>query len=315
MAKNKPNMAWLWIILTIVVAGGVTYMVVKPPVQQTVIGSGDGDVGCLGLSSVDLLFNDFNSFKSATDPASHVTVYEKNGLAYKLTLADDAISGNSVSTKASFKGVVGTNAGTPIAGYFSELVSFATMCEDIALQTAMKPSGNPTITIVNDDGITKNTDANHESMGASSTYLPTLVIKSASESCSARHGAFLIADYDATYFSKLSTSDLRDGNTLVLLPHNTVDTNIAQGNMNATNDQFKVWLYEGELCDGAKTEPQIKVETTSTQPTEDINVDFYWLSRDIDVNADDYNPLSPAIYDEDNNAIYDVKVNATLFGA
>ena len=313
MAKNKLKLNLLWIILTFVVVSGVTYMVIKPPVQQTDIGSGDGDVGCLGLASVDLVFNDFNAFKSATDPASNLTVYEKNGLPYKLLVDDD--ESISVSTKASFKGVVGTVAGTPIAGYFSELVSFNSMCEDIALQTAMKPSGNPTITVVNDDGITKNSDANHESMGVSSTYLPTLVIKSASESCASRHGAYLIADYDATYFSKLSTSDLRDGNTLVLLAHNSDADDIAQGNQAGTNDQFKVWLYEGELCDGAKIEPQIKVETTSTQPTEDINVDFYWLSRDIDVNADDYNPLSPAIYDEDNNAIYDVKVNATLFGA
>ncbi len=314
MARNKPKLTWLWIILTVVLTGGVTYMVINPPVQQTVIGGGDGDVGCLGLASVHLYYDDFNAFKSGTDPATHVTIYEKSGLPYKLAIADDATD-KTVSTKANFKAVVGTNAGTPKAGYFSELVTFATMCEDYNLQTALKPSGNPTITIVNDDGITKNTDVNHESMGASSTYLPTLVIKSGSESCSARHGAFLIADYDATYYSKLSTSDLRDGSTLVLLAHNTPATNITQGGNYATNDQFKVWLYEGELCDGAKIEPQIKVETTSTEPTEDINVDFYWLSRDIDVNADTYAPLSPAIYDEDNNAIYDVAVNATLFGA
>ncbi len=314
MAKNKTNLL-PWILLVIVVLGGGGYLVISAPARQTNTdsGSGSSSSGCNGLANVDIDFNDFNEYKAGTDPASHITLYEKNGLPYRVTVADDGSA--DISGKASFKGVAGTNAGTPKAGYFSELVSFSTNCEDVAVQPELKPSGNPTITIVNDDGITKNSDANHESMGASSTYLPTLVIKSGSESCASRHGAFLVADYDATYYSKLSTSDLRDGSTLVLLAHNTPTINITQGDNEAINDQFKVWLYEGELCDGAKTEPQIKIETTATEPTEDVNVDFYWLSRDIDVDADSYQPLSPAIYDEDNNAIYDVAVNQTFFGA
>jgi hypothetical protein len=211
--------------------------------------------------------------------------------------------------------VAGTNAGTPSSGYFSELLDFNTGCTDKDLQPKLKPSGQPTMTIVNDDGITANSDTNHESMGASSTYLPTVVIKAPAEACSARYGAYIIVDYDATYFSKITSSDLSDGNTIVLLSHNIPTTNIT-GRANAgTNDQFKVFEYNGELCNGAKIEPQFKVETTSTQPTEDINVDFYWVGKDIDVDADSYRPLAPSYYDEDNNVVGEKLTNTTYSGA
>lgn len=315
MAKNKSKV-WLW-ILAIAVLGtggffGVKYLMTLPA-QQTVVSS-DGSGECLGLSSVGVIYNDFNFYKSGTDPASHITMYDKNGQEFKLALADDANSGNTVAGKSSYKAVVGTNAGTPKAGYFSEMVSFDAGCSNVDVQTKMKPSNYPTITIVNDDGITKNTDANDEAMSASSTYNPTLVIKAPAEACSARHGAFLIADYDATYVSKITSSDLSDGNTIVLLTHNSPTLNLTEiSSMRGTNDQFKVWSYDGELCNGAKIEPQFVVETTSTQPTEDVNIDFYWLAKDIDTDADTYVPLAPAIYDEDNNYIGEANTNATYF--
>lgn len=314
MAK-KTGMWIMAIALTLVLVGGI-YMVTT---RQTSTGDGGGadngaNDGCDGIASIKALYNDFNYYKAGTDPASTLTVYEMDGQEFKKTVSDDATT-TTLDASSNFKAVAGTNAGTPSSGYFSELIDFSTGCTDKDLQPKLKPSGAPTITIVNDDGITANSDTNHESMGASSTYLPTLVIKAPAEACSARYGAFIVADYDATYYSKVTSSDLSDGNTIVLLAHNIPTTNITGGGNYGTNDQFKVFEYNGELCNGAKIEPQMKIETTSTQPTEDINVDFYWMAKDIDTDADSYRPLAPAYYDEDNNVIGDINVNKTFFGA
>ena len=285
--------------------------------QTAGVDTGDGKIEvvsgvCSGTSSVNALYNDFNAYKAGTDPASTLTIYQANGKDYKKAVSDDA-SSTTVPTTSSFKAVAGTNAGSPSSGYFSELVEFSTVCDEKDIQPALKPATAPTLTIVNDDGITKNSDTNSEVMGASGTFLPTLLVKSGSESCASRHGAYVIADYDNTYFSTLSSSDLADGNTIVLLAHNDATTNITGGDHVATNDQFKVWLYDGELCDGDKKEAQIKVVSTSTQPIEDTNIDFYWFARDIDTDADTYQPLSPAVYDEDNNVIGEILTNVTYY--
>ena len=316
MKNKKTKFNFMWVFLVIAVAG-LSFLVMNySPTQGTSI-DGSGAGVCFGISSVNLLFDDQNFYKTGTDPASHVTVYEKNGVGYSLILPDDASSDNAISGNSDYKAIIGTNGGTPIAGYFSELAPFSVECQDYTLQTPkLKPSGAPTITIINDNGVTPNSDDNHESMSASSTYSPKLTIKAPAEACSSRHGAYIIADYDATYFNTLDTADLSLGTTLVLLTHNSPTVNLTQGDNEATNDQFKVWLYNGELCNGASISPQIAIKTTATEPTEDMNVDFYWISRDIDVDADNgYIPLPPAIYDEDNNAIYDVYTNQTYFTA
>jgi hypothetical protein len=309
---GKGMLVVIALLAVIIGAGGVYMIMGNAPTRQTVTGDADTTIVsgvCPNVASISALYNDFNYYKAGTDPASTLTIYDKGGEEFKQTVADDATD-TTVSAIGSFKAVAGTNAGTPSSGYFSELIEFSSACQDENIQPKLKPSGVPTLTLINDDGITKNSDSNHEAMGASSTYLPTMVIKAGSESCASRHGAYLIADYDATYFSKVSSSDLKNGNSIVLFAHNST------GNLNAgTNDQFKVFLYEGELCDGNKVEPQFKVETTATEPTEDVSVDFHWIARDIDVDADEYTPLDPAIYDEDNNLIGEAIVNATFYGA
>lgn len=315
MPKNKSNLMMALVIVGLLVGGYFFFAQPKPAQPTATAGVGKVEVAtsvCPNVASINALYNDYNFYKSGTDPASNLTIYAMNGAEFKKTVADDATT-TTIPTLASFKAVAGTHAGTPSSGYFSEPLEFSTACADLNIQPKLKPSGSPTITITNDNGVTLNTDTNDESIGASATVQPTVTVKAASENCASRHGAYLIADYVASRYSKLSTSDLADGNTLVLLSHNSATTNITGGDQSITQDQFKVWLYDGELCNGAKIEPMIKVESSSTQPTEDQNIDFYWLSRDIDIDADTYLPLAPAIYDEDNNVIYDVSTNKTYF--
>jgi len=259
---------------------------------------------CDGIQSVNALYNDINFYKIGTDPNNSLEILNKDGAAFLQRVADDATT-TTVPVMSSFKALAGNTGGTPVSGYFAEEVEFSTVCSDVPIQPKLRPSGEPSITVVNDNGVQQNSDSNHDSMDASSKYSPTVTVKSDAEACAARYGAVVVFEYDATYVSKVSSPDLEDYSTSFLYPHTT-----NQSGIDKDFDQYKIMLWNGDvgqgkgfLCDGKKAEFTFNVETTSSTPGEDqANVQVHWYPINKDIDADEYT-LITGIYDEDNNVI------------
>lgn len=267
---------------------------------------------CDGIASVKSLLDDLNAYKSGTDPASHLTFFEMNGEEYKKVVADDATS-TTIPVLSTFKGLAGNNIGTPLSSYFAEEIDVVTVCSDVEIQPDLYPASVPTMTVTNDNGKTVNSDSDHETVVASTTYSPCVTIKSPSEACSARYGAIVSAEYDASYVTKVSpsSSSLKttgfDGSFLVAhtTNHSAIDKDM---------DQYKVMKWtdtDGKLCESESIELCFDVTMGGSNPGEDQgNVIFNWYPINKDLDADSLDVIL-GIYDEDNNLISQAYTNAT----
>jgi len=258
---------------------------------------------CDGVEDVSLMFNDIDGYKIGTDPASHLTIYEKEGAQWSLTLADDASSGNDVAVLSDYKGIIGNNAGTPSTTYFSRLWSGTTGCgiytvgneADEVLYLATAPS----ITVTNDDK-QFNSDATYpESVANESIYTPKILVDSPSKACSAVYGAIIAVEYDNSYMGSWEAIGLSEFTGKFELAH--------ANNGNSTADKFATFLWtdsDGRLCNGEEAEIKFQYETkTIPDGTTGIDVDFHWYPLNVDLNADTYKPIVDAAYDEDGNLI------------
>ena len=278
---------------------------------------------CDGIQDVNALYDDINAYKVGTDPGGNLTIYEKDGKFFKQVVQDDATS-TGVPYLSSFKGLAGNTVGTPISSYFSEVIDFDTSCSNEPLQTELYPASAPTITFTNDNGKTINSDTNHEDMTASDTYTPCATIKAPSEGCSARYGALVAIEYDATFNKKIDGSSYFESTDKGYLAAHSDNLTASMA-----YDQYKVMMWDGAvqdidgdgvlddgvLCDGKKVEVFFDVETTTETPVEDSNnIVFHWVPINKDLDADDM-VLITGIYDEDNNLIAQATKNETLYTA
>lgn len=278
---------------------------------------------CDGIKSVYALYDDLNAYKIGTDPNSNMTIFEHNGKNYKLSVVDDAAS-TSVPYLSEFTALAGNTLGVPKSAYFSEVVGFETACADVPLQVELYPASKPTLTIVNDDGKTINSDSNHEDMAASSTYNPCVTVKAPAEACASRYGAAFVVEYDATYINKVDGTGYFDSTSQGFLATHS-------GNLSASMayDQYKVMLWDdavqdidgdgqldaGALCNGKKVDVCFTLESTSQSPAEDTNnVVIHWVPLNYDLDSDKME-LIKGIYDEDNNLISQGNTTATFYTA
>lgn len=289
--------------------------VITPAGEKTVEPSVTPEVknalSCDGIASVAALYNDINAYKIGTDPNNTLTIYEKIGddnFVMK-TVADDATS-TTVDVLSRYKALAGNNAGTPLSSYFAEEIEFSTVCSNVDIQPRLKPASAPTITIMNRNGATVNSDSNHETMDASTSYTAKAIVISAAEACSSRYGAIVAFEYDATYASQITSSDLASTNSAFFVDHTT--------NHSGTGldmDQYKLMKYSGELCDGKDISFKFTVKTTASTPGEDqANVKVHWFPINKDLDADNFDLLT-GIYDEDNNVISQGNTTATYYTA
>jgi len=278
---------------------------------------------CDGIASVNALYNDINFYKKGTDPAGNMTIYEADGKEFLTLVLDDATA-TTIPVLSEFKALAGNERGTPNANYFATPLEFSTACNDLPIQAKVVPSSAPTISFVNDDGITKNSDSNHELIGANSTYTPTAVIKAQSETCAARYGAIVAFEYDATYTNNVDSSHLDNAKSSFLVAHYTNWT-LNQGAW----DQYKIMLWNGTvmdidgdgvndagaLCDGKKIEIPFDVETTGTAAGEDNGtIVMHWYPLNYDLDSDDLT-LIKDIYDEDNHLITEAETAGIWYTA
>lgn len=261
--------------------------------------SADQVASCDGVASVKLLYDSLNYYKQGTDPSGNLTIYEVNGKKFKKMVADDATS-TTGPVLSRYKAIAGNNAGTPISGYFSAPADFSTDCSDLDIQPRLYQSNAPTLTILNDDGVTKNSDSNHEAMDASSTYSPCMTVKAPAEKCSSVYGAYVIFETDATYILKVDSTDLESADAGYYFAHTTNQSASA-----LDFDQYKIFKWDGgKLCDGDKVDICFDVTTSASTPGEDqANIQIHWRALNYDTDADEGTPIGPAIYDEDLNLI------------
>jgi len=313
--KCKKGMASIWIIALVLIGGffllgGMSgigdFFSVAPSVEESQVTQKELS-SCDGVASVNVLFDDKNTYKIGTDPATNMTIFEKDGAQFSKTVVDDSTS-TTVDVLSSYKALAGNYLGTPSTSYFGKVVNFDSVCSDVDQQTKLIQAGAPTITLVGDDGVTKNADATHDTNDADSSYSPTMTVKAPADKCSSEYGAFVVFESDATYIQTVDSSDLVDEDTGIYIAHTT--------NHSATGldmDQYKVMKYEGKLCDGDKADITFSLETTSSTPGEDqANIKIHWLPINYDLNADNLELIN-GIYDEDNNAIFLGNTTATYY--
>jgi len=253
---------------------------------------------CDGVASVNALWDDKDNYKVGTDPATKLTVFEDDGMDYFNTISDDATD-TSVPTLSDFKALGANDGGTPNSNYFGKEIEFETVCNDLPIQKRLNKAGAPSITIVNDDGITKNANGgSEESVANETTYTPEAVIESSSDSCASVYGAWVVFEYDASHmgtFNDVSSNLDCDKSTPFYVAHSNSE--------NSTMDQYATCWYEGTMCDGK--DDTIKWEfTTKTidDGTEGVNQRIHWYPVNKDLNADTYE-LIEGLYDEDDNLI------------
>ena len=285
MKKGNGAMIGLFALL-VIIAGGVAFMAFSGD-AKSITGAATATGGtCDGVSSVTVTYNDVDKYTPGTDPgAGNLYIVTDN----KGTQAEGAITLTPAKT---YKGLAGENS----SGIFAEVVDFSTSCSNEELVVEVRKSGAPTITFVNDNGLTQNADATAEAVDADGAYTFEGVIKAPSKACAARYGALLIADFDKTYLSNVDVDQFSGASAPTYLGHIDIS--------NGTSDGFKAWKYEGELCNQEKVEITGSYDVTSTAAHEDnANIVWHWLPLDYDINQDSLAILEPAAEDEDNNAL------------
>lgn len=251
---------------------------------------------CSGVQSVNALYNDLNAFATGTDPSSSLTVTSP----IRKTIADDATT-TTVPILSNIIGLAGNSAGTPSTSYFGQEIAFESVCSDVDVQPELYAAGAPTMTILHDDGVTKSTSANNQTVAASTAYSAEITLRAPADQCSAVYGGVLAIGYDATYIEKIEEAggDLTKKQYSIYAPH-------AAAGSSYTHDQWETFEWkdsDGKLCDGEKATVVVQYTHTSTAASDDgANMNVTWWGINKDLNADNYE-LITGIYDESNNLI------------
>jgi hypothetical protein len=306
--RSKKAQATTLLVILLVVAGVFVVMNFDEfgsllSVEDT--GLSDEEVVQLACNVEDVTvnYNDLDSYKKGTDPSANM--YVLSGDISPQSVNDDGTV--TVPTNAEFTALAGENG----SNYFTKLITVETGCSDPkSVAPELLKVGSATITLVNDDSATVNSDANHESMSASSTYTTEVTARAGADECiSSENGLVIAIEYDATYFQEFE-SDLDDYDGSIYITHNSS----GEGSQNSGLDQWATFMYDGAVCDNEKLEFIVTATTTSTEPTEDTNNVIWILPMDYDKDEDTLEPIL-GIYDEDNNLIAPSTVNATQFVA
>lgn len=201
--------------------------------------------------------------------------------------AVSAGSSKTLSTNYAFDALAGENAskGSASSYFVTPLISKNTGCNDpYDLNVKLYPSGQPTMTVIDSDGVTKNNAAGgNETVGANSKVDVEVVVKAPSRKCSAnpapmagRPSASLVLEYVSTYWDDFSATGTKDGNSPDYLTH-----------YNATFDRYKTFDYYGSLCDGNKASFVVRLDSSATDPAgENARLYAHWVPHDYFVDED-----------------------------
>lgn len=289
--------------------GGITDLVGGDTLSAVGLDADDADEvkACDGISSINLLADDKNALAIGTDPGTTLTIYEKNGVAFSKTVADDATS-TAVPVNSKLKILNANTLGAHNKSYFATFDEIETDCVDMDYQPKLYEGGTPTITIVNDNGVTSNADSSAEAMDASSVYTPCMTVKAPADQSASEFGAAVVMAYDATYVQNIDSTDMGSSS------EGWFESHLDNLSANHNPDQFEVFKWDGVLRDGDKVEICFDVETTSSTPGEDeAAIQLTWVPLNNDLNADTLEPIMAKMYDEDRNLINVTSATAVYY--
>lgn len=301
------SLAIIAICFGVVVVGGIVMWATGNSIPNPFSVAGTDDEGNNIItvndgSGVVMTFNDKNALQFGTDPSLSMTIFKKDGESEVSTVADDATL--SLSIGAKYDALIGFNGTASSSTYFPKEVSFTAGDQPFkvgqeASQSVFK-AGAPTLSIVNKDAVTKNSDSNDEAMVADTSYKQCITASAPSFQSSSEYGVYVVFEYDATYISKIEPGlNLESASATIQLAHVT-----NQSGASVDFDQFRVMKFSQTLKNDADVKLCYTTTTMGVNPGEDQgNVLIHWLPISKDLNADNFNLITD-IYDEDNNAIY-----------
>lgn len=309
--NNNKGIINLNTILTLAVVAGIIFLVIKfvPSLsggQLAVTPGGDNYKvdptkiqACDGIEKVTFTPNDQDAYIRSTDPHCNLTVTDPYYKQYE----DD---GSSLSL-----GVMSTYTGVLCAddtSHFGKVVTFDTGCRELTYQPEAFYGSSPTITVINTDGATVNSDSNHETETTNTEYTYTIKLRAPSNKCSAGEcGAVLCAEIDQSYVSEVESNLPAYGGKM--LEAHTTNQSGAEKDM----DAYYCFIYDKMLCDNEADELYLTATTTASAAGEDeANVKLWWMPLNTVVNAEDYSIMECVLYDEANAHTWIGATNTTF---
>lgn len=164
MAEKMMALAVIVVILLAIGVGSITnwYGLGTASTAGTGTGTGTGGSGTIKVEScpdsITVNYNDQDVQDSRNDPAGKINFISPD----RGNVSDDGTI--TLGTQQAFKGIAGYRGTT----YYAAVEEGNTDCKDqLDLQPKLAKSSALTITVVNDDGITKNTETGNQTLDAS----------------------------------------------------------------------------------------------------------------------------------------------------
>lgn len=253
------------------------------------IGSGES-LACVGIASVSN------------------TITARDDLARSTTASGEYmyITTNNVGAKA-FGSITGLTPGLAHdallshngTSYFAQVYDFETSCNDETRTVYLASPSAPTVSFVNENGVTLNGASAAEAVDADQTYTGEMTIRAPGNKYSSLHGALIVAEWDKTYVRNVEVNGVSLASLPTYLSHTTL-----LNTTTATGDAFRTFLYPGEVKDGERVTLTFTYETTSETPgANNANIAFHWIPRNLYIDDETLEIAGPSVEDRDNTFI------------
>lgn len=288
--KQKDNIVAVVVVALLVLAAvwvGSTQLNV---VKDTPVLPDGSTLSCSGIASVTNTLSAKNNLRPGTAVTGEYMFITTNGIGAKSV---GALSG--LTPAKSYESLLFHNS----TGYFAEKYDFSTTCSNADATVFAAAPGAPTVSFVNNNGVTLNSVSAAEAVDADQTYTAEITVRAPGAQFSSRHGALLVAEWDKTYVKNVEINGLSLESSPNYLSHTTL-----LNTTTATGDAFRAFSYNGELKDGAKVTFTFTFETTSETPgANNANIAFHWVAKDLHIDSRTLEISGPAVEDRDNSFI------------
>ena len=200
-----------------------------------------------------------------------------------------------------------TLSGWTDSTYYAQKQEFTTGCSDDSTTLKVAKAAQPTVTFVNDDGITKNADSTGEqTIDADDEREVTMKLRMSTDVFyGAGDANSMVSEYDETYFESV---EVLDGNTIL-------DTGVIPrdfGFHNSTYDGREAYGFD-QLLPGTETEYTVRIASdSSNNPTSDEAVRFSLYDANYDIDGDTGKVILD-VQDEAKNILSLKPLNKTFY--
>lgn len=291
------------IIAIVVMAVGVGFVAYKFSTTSTTEATTETVVaqvevaGCNGGTSVTETIKGYDKEK----PGTAVTL-SNNYFSKPEGLGNQSVSSMTLGTQTEHSVLAGWLSTT----YYPEVYTFKTGCNKADRSVYLEKAGAATLSAVNDDGVTKNSASNTQTIDASDTREVVIYLDEAVDSYfGADDCNVAVASFDKTYISSVELYS--DGNKLVKTgvpsPFNY---------FNSSFDGSEAYTFR-QVKDGEKLEFTARIFSTTSNPdglTGGVRINFYDCGGDVATSED--GRFMFAVEDEDSHELSLVPANLTI---